>query len=360
MIELGFSPFLSSKISLQPEGNPKVFPSFSKNEIVAGKVIKSLSLKDVVLLINGRRFTARTHTPLEEGRILSLKVEEVLPVPVLKLLGTKFSSADVINIPVLLSAMKENIWKSMFEGIIELGLPKKDAALFKALLNDLSQQLFLKSSPDFLKTFIEKSGMSWEAKLGKLCLQKMAGKDSVDKLISDDLKGLSSKFLTINEEKEALLSRFVSTLKNIQLLNHIGLEQERKIFLPLPFQLPDGFLGVGQLLVHLNQEKNDEREKNGTEKNLFHITFLLELSDLGQLRADLNIKGKEIDAGFYLTKEETRLLIEQNIPSLVNNLEEKGFSIRRMTFHMKEIEILENALIKEIFNKEGSSVSWVA
>lgn len=360
MIDIGFSPSPASKISLQSKDNPKAFPKFSKNEIVAGKVIKSLSLKDVILLINGRKVMARTHAPLEEGRVLSLKVEEVLPVPVLKLMGTKFASSDVINIPVLLSAMKENLWQSMFEGINELGLPKGDAALFKALLNDLSQQLFLKSSPDLLKTFIEKSGMSWEAKLGKLCLQKMTSKDSVDKLIPDDLKGLSSKFLAINEDKEALLSRFVSTLKNIQLLNHIGLEQERKIFLPLPFQLPDGFFGVGQLLIHLNQKKNDEREKNGNEKNLFHITFLLELSDLGQLRADLNIKGKEIDANFYLTKEDTRLLLEKNIPSLINNLKEKGFSFRRMAFHMKEIEILENALIKEIFKKEGSSVSWVA
>jgi hypothetical protein len=279
---------------------------------------------------------------------------------VLKLLGTKFASSDVINIPLLLSAMKENLWKSMLEGINELGLPKGDQALFKELLNDLSQQLFLKSSPDLLKTFIEKSGMSWEAKLRKLCLQKITGNDSVDKLISDDLKGLSSKFLAINEENEALLHRFVSTLKNIQLLNHIGLEQERKIFLPLPFQLPDGFFGVGQLLIHLNQKKNDEREKYGNEKNVFHITFLLELSDLGQLRADLNIKGKEIDASFYLTKEETKLLIEKNIPLLINNLKEKGFSVRRTAFHMKEIENLESALIKEIFNKEGSSVSWVA
>ncbi len=86
----------------------------------------------------------------------------------------------------------------------------------------------------------------------------------------------------------------------------------------------------------------------------------MELSDLGQLRADLNIKGKEIDASFYLTKEETRFLIEKNIPLLINNLKEKGFSIRRMAFHMKEIEIIENALIEEIFKKEGSSVNWVA
>ena len=360
MIEIGFSPYSSFKIFLQSEDNSKVFPKFSKNEIVAGKVIKSISLKDVILLISGKRILARTHTPLKEGSVLSLKVEEVLPVPVLKLLGTKFASSDVINIPVLLSAMKENLWKSMFESINEFALSKADQTLFKALLNDLSQQLFLKSSPDLFKAFIEKSGMSWEAKLRKLYLQGITGKENVDKLISDDLKGLGSKFLAINEEKEALLQRFVSTIENIQLLNHIGLEQERKIFLPLPFQFPDGFFGVGQLLIHLNQKKSDEHGKNESEKNQFHITFLLELSDLGQLRADLNIKGKEIDASFYLTREETRLLLEKNMPSLINNLKEKGFLIRCMVFHMKEIEILENALIKEIFKKEGSSVSWVA
>ena len=360
MIEVHCSPLLSSKISLRSEENSTALPKFFKNEIVWGKVIKSLSLKDAVLLIKGRRIMARAHTPLEEGKILSLKVEEVSPVPVLTLLGTKFNRPEVINISMLLSSMKGNLWESAVEGISEYGFPKEDSVLFKKLLNDLSRKLFLKSSPDSLRVFIDKSGVSFEAKLRKYLLQKTIRGGVIEKLISDDLKGLASKFLAVNEEKQSLLHDFVSTLKNIQLLNHIGLEQERKIFLPLPFQLPDGLFGVGQLLIHLNQKKKDPLKKIGNDKAFYHLTFLLDLLDLGQLRADINVREKEIKGAFFLTKEETKLLIEKNIPSLVNNLKDKGFSIHGIKCHMKEIEVLENALIKEIIKKEGSTISWVA
>ena len=359
MIEIGSSPFLAFKRSLRSEDNQKIHSQFSKNEIVVGKVIKSLSPRDVILLVNGRKLLANTHTPLEKGSVLTLRVQQVSPTPVLKILGSGFADGNAINIPFLLSAIEENQWKSLFEGINELALPKDETAILKALLTDLSKELFLKPSPDLLKTIIEKSGLCWEAKLRELCLEKMTGKDSVEKLIAGDLKGLSSKLLSIGDDKEGLLSRFVSTLDNLQLLNHLGLEQERKFFLPLPLQLPDGFFGVGQLLIHFKQERHDGKGKYRDKQDIFRITFILEFSDLGQLRADVSIKGKEIDADFYLTKEETRLLVEKNISSLINNLEEKGFSIRRTAFRMKAVESLENALIKEIFEKQGSSVSWV-
>ena len=138
------------------------------------------------------------------------------------------------------------------------------------------------------------------------------------------------------------------------------MEQQRKIFLPLPLQLPNGFFGVGQLLIHFHEKKSNERKQAENEKDLFQITFLLELSNFGQLRADLDIEGKEIDVSFYLTKEESRLLLEKHISLLINNLNEKGFSVRRTAFHMKEVENLEDVLIKDICKIEGSSLSWVA
>lgn len=363
MIEVSYPPSSASKISLQPEANPKSFLKLFKNEVVEGSVIKSSSLGEALLLINGRRVMAKTYVPLREGSVLSLKVEEIVPIPTLKVLGIKFTDSDAINISMILSAIKENLWKTIFENIHHYGLPKEALSLFRELMTDLSLRLFLKSNPELLRVFIDKSGLSWEGKLRKAALTRTIGRDNLNKLIEGDLKGLASRFLALKGENGVLkdvLERFVSTIKNIQLLNHLGLEQERKIFLPIPIQFSNGLFTVGQLLIHIPQKGKDGDTKQGIDKKFFRITFLLELSNLGPLRADLNIKGKEIGGRFLLTKEEAKLLIEKSIPIFISRLKEKGFSVRSMECHLKDPETVKQSLIEEIFQEEGNTISLVA
>ena len=200
MIEVSYLPYSAAKISLQPEANSKPLLKLFKNEVVEGKVMQSFSSGNVLLLINGRRVMARSYVPLKEGKILSLKVEETVPIPTLKLLGIKFMDSNAINTSILLSAIKENLWKSTFENINHSGLPKEVLSPFKELIHNLSMGLFLKSTPKLLWELIDKSGLNWEAKLRKILLAKKIGGASLDKLIQKDLKGLASKFLALKEE----------------------------------------------------------------------------------------------------------------------------------------------------------------
>ena len=360
MIQASDPPRSATKISLHPEADSKSLLTLSKNEVFDATVLKSFSLDKALLLIKGRRVMARTYAPLREGRVLSLKAEEISPVTTLKLLGREFLHSDAINIATLLSAIKENLWSSLTENINQYGLPKEALSLFKELMNDLSLRLFLKSQPELLRILIDKSGLSWEAKLRKAVLNKTISGDNLSKLIEGDLKGQASRFLAFGEEKGVLLKRFVSTMKNIQLLNKFGLEQDRKILLPIPIQFPNGLFTVGQLLIRLPQEGDDENRKQRSDKNPFRITFLLELSNLGPLRVDLSIKGKEIEGKFLLTREEAKLLIEKSIPVFVSRMKEKGFSIRSIECHLKDPEIVTESLIKEIIQEEGSTISLVA
>jgi len=359
--EVSYLPFSTAKISLQPEANSKSHLKLFKNEIVEGKVVQSFSSGNVLLLIKGRRVMAKTYVPLREGRILSLKVEETVPIPTLKLLGVKFTDSDAINISIILSAIKENLWRSTFENVNHYGLPKEALSPFKELIHNLSMGLFLKSTPELLWELIDKSGLNWEAKLRKILLEKkIGGAANLDKLIQKDLKGLASRFLALKEEDGGFLKRFVSAIKNIQLLNHLGLEHDRKIFLPIPMQFPDGLFTLGQLLIHLPQKEKDSDTRKRIDKNPFRITFLLELSNLGPLRADLSIKGKEIGGRFLITKEEIKLLIKNNIPSLINKLKDKGFTVSSIECHLKDPEMVKQSLIREIIHQEGNTISLVA
>jgi len=353
-------PSSGSKISLKPDPCITSPLKLHKNEVLEGKVLKSLSSGNALLLINGEKVIARTHVPLSEGTVLSLKVEETLPTPVLKVLGIRLTGSDAINISMILSAMKENLWKSIHENIDHQGLSQVERAQFRELMDDLSLRLFSKSAPDMLKTLIDKSGLGWEAKLLRAFMNKTITGDNLNKLIGGDLKGLVSRFLGLNQKNGVLLRRFVSTIENIQLLNHLGLEQERKILLPVPIQFADGLFTLGQLLIHLPRKEKDEGGKQKPDKNVFSISFLLELSNLGPVRADLAIKGEEIEGRFLLAKEETKSLIENNILSFISNLKDRGFKIRHMDCHLKEPGLIRQPLLNEIVQEEGNTICLVA
>ena len=280
-MKISYPQFSTSRISLQPEANSKSLLKLSKNEVVEGKVLRTFSSDNALLLIKGRRVMARSYVPLKEGKILYLQVEETAPTPTLKLLGTLVS-------------------------------------------------------------------------------KKIGGAASLDKLMQGDLKGLVSRLVALNEKKGTPLKRFVSGIKNIQLLNHPGLEQDRKIFIPIPIQFPDGLFTLGQLLIHLGQKEKNGSTRKKIDENPFRITFLLELSNLGPLRADLSIKGKEIRGTFLITKEEIKFFIKNNIPSLINKLKGKGFTVSSIECHLKDHEIVKQSLVEEIIHQEGNAISLVA
>ena len=360
MIQPGSPTWHASKIYLKSEGRATSPPILIKNEIVHGKVLKSFSLSKSLLFIKGKKVIAGTHVPLREGMVLSLKVEEVSPNPILKLLDTKINSRNAVNTSMIRSAIKENIWKSLCEGLNHDPLFGTEIKQFGQLMNDLSQRLFLNPDAELLRGIIENSGICWEAKLKNLLLRKTTDKHNINKLATKDLKGLGSKILSLMEGKEGFLKRFLSAIENIQLLNHMGLEQDKKLFIPIPVQFPDGFFTVGQLLIQLDQKKKGDHEEEKRNKGLFKISFLLELSNLGSLRSDLTIKEKEIHGKFILAREEAKMIIEENLPTFINTLQKKGFSVLQMECQIKAPEIVTQSLVKEIIKEEGCTISLVA
>jgi hypothetical protein len=351
---------LATKIALQPDTQARSPLPLTKDEVIAGQVLKVLPQGKVTLLIKGRQVTAKSTLPLTPGKFLSFKVENISPFPTLKLLGTTFRESGAVNASMVLSAVKENLWESLFEYIKQSGLPKGDLAQFRALMNDVTWRIFTESNPELLRVLIAKSGLGWEAKLRKTVLNKGINGKAFKQLIEGDLKGMISKLLGLQDKESVLLHKAVSMIKNTQLLNLTSPDQDRKIFLPIPIQLPEGVYTVAQLLIHLPRGNDrDASSKNG-EKDLFRISFLLELSRLGPIRADITIRGKEITGNFLFTTEEAKTMFEKNLWVFINRMEEKGFKINQMTCKLKDPETVSKPLLNEIIQEGEGHMSLFA
>lgn len=314
----------------------------------------------MLLLVKGERLIANTHAALDEGSAVTLKVEKASPDPILKLMKIEGENVDVVNTSIILNGIERNLWKTIIENLDQSSLPIKEKELLKELVRDTSEKFFSKPSPDMLAELLNKSGLFWENKIREYLTSRNPQSINIQELLTGDLKGLISKLMTSESGKSEHFTRFFSMIQNVQLLNHFGFDQDGKIFIPLPLQLADGYFTVGQLLIHSDQHKNGRGRQTAVKNGSFRVSFLLELSSLGPLRADLAIHDKQITGRFLTIKIETKHILEKYLPSLIDALSDKGFSISHLECHVREPKLVNDTLIKEIIPEESCNISLVA
>ncbi len=361
MTQFSHSPIRSSRLSLQSIDKDISRPPFAKDEIVRGVVLKSISKNSVLMLIKGKRVIANTHVPLSDGSAVTLKVEKMHPNPVLKLINIESEGTDnIINASMILDGVKKNLWKTIIENMDQFSFSVRDKELLNNLIINISKKLFPNPTPDTLMKSIHESGLGWENKIRELLVSNTHQPAEIQNLLAGDLKGLLSKLITSTDGKNEHLNNLFSMIQNVQLLNHFGSEQDGKIFIPLPLQFPDGSFTVGQLLIQADQHSNDQSGKKEKRDGFFKISFLLELSNLGPLRADIAVRGRQISGRFLTVKEETRNILEKNLPDFIAAFNDRGFSISHLECHVKEPKQVNDTLVKEIIRKESCSINLVA
>jgi len=333
---------------------------FVENEIIKGKVLKVLDSETAILLINGRSYTAGTMIALKAGDFLEMKVKELLPVPVLTPVGIQHDRPGVSNISVILSALKENLWKLVYEKISVGPDSITEAALWNQIAKDLPEKLLNDGSSESLRKMIENTGIFWEAKLKNASGQKSIDGNQIRHLIDSDLKGSLLRLISETGGEDLDSLRLLSAMKNIQILDRLGFEQDRKIFLPIPVLLPDGHFIIIQLLFQFPFKEKDVNENSIGEKHSLKISVLLELSKLGPIRADFTIKGKMVEGVFKIAVPETLKLVESGIPAFVKSLEDKELKIQHIGCMLKKPEIVTQPLLLEIIQTTDNNINLVA
>lgn len=311
----------SSEVVIQRgEGKKNTLLSFVKDQVVQAKVLDILPSGSARLLINNRTVTAKTSMLLRPGEEIQLKVLEQKEEVLLKLMGPvqKMTPSQISSLTRLFS---EN---ESITDVTRINIPR-----VKDLLLDLALKSG-KADKAFLPKLIEKSGMTWENKTAKLMQEPVPDlKQSLALLLNQDIKALIRKELLMagpdHPESLNTAASFSETLENFQLLNKHSSESGR-FLLPFPVFSENAFR-FGQLLIDTGGKN---RNGESSADKLINISFLLDMSLLGPLRADFSILKKEISGRFLLTDEETCQYFRSMIPELKKRLESVDYKVHEI------------------------------
>nr|CBX30142.1 hypothetical protein N47_D29510 [uncultured Desulfobacterium sp.] len=331
--------------------------NFAENEIIKGRVFKILDPETAIISIKGQNFSAKTLLPLKIGADLIFTVVKSSPVPVLRSLGLQLIKPEPANISTILSAIKDNLWKTVFEKIAAV----KDMAPLKMsysqIIENLPKKLFESGNVEYLKEIIDRSGLFFEAKL-KMAIEKNPPEaKQISQILKNDIKGLLADFISKTDDGET--KQLLSVIKNLQMLDVSGLDQEKKIFIPLPLLFPDGHFCIAQLLIQLPVISKDAPEESAEDKAPLKVSLLLDLSGIGPIRADFTLKDKMVYGVFIAVTADTVELLEDGIKYFAKNLEKIGFSVRHIECRLKEPEVVTEPLILDIIQTTENNINLV-
>lgn len=329
------------------QGKAQAIPLFVKDQIVPAKVLDVLSQGNARLLINNRVLTAKTDMLLRPGEEIRLKVLDEKDSVILKLVG-----------PV------QKITLSQISSLIRFFSGKESAMDISRMnmqgMKDLLFDISLKSgdaNSDFLPDLMEKIGLNFEHKLTGLFDMQGSSKDiqqALSLLFKQNLKALIQKELflagpdqPVGNDMAASLSEL---LENLQILNHQGGEAGRYL-LPLPVFSGDIFR-FGQLFIDTGGKSGSEPES--PSDRLIQVSFLLDMSHLGPLRADFSILKKEISGRFFFKDQDICHYVQSMLPDLRERLEKRDYSVREIRCFSDEKTGLEPFNLIERLLKAGS------
>jgi len=337
-----------SEMVIQRDAGKTIGSVLKKDQVVTAKVLQILTQGKAQLLINGQKMIAQTGLSLNPGEELKLQVVQQKGAVLLKLLEPSPSVETKPLVSLIRFLSKNNALSDI-------------ARIKNPVIQNILSETALKSGrrdDSFLPRLIENNGMSLEQKMGSLV--KTQGQDRIGlnllQLHNLDLKGaLLNELAMATSQGETMgktVSALLDTLESFQLINTQSSESGRYL---LPFPVFEGpVLNFGQLLIDTGGNKED---KNSDNPKLIRVSFLLNLTNLGAVRADFSILKKAITGRFLLEDDRICEYLKSLIPELKLRFEQIEYTMGNIDcFTAKKAEIDPNVLMESLFERGDSSV----
>lgn len=339
---------LISQIHINKTNNsPIVLSNLENNQIINAKVLEILPNNKAVLLVNNQKIFAKTLIPLNISDNIELKVLQNQDTIVLKLVSS-------------MTGQKLGQLSSIINFLFEDKISSK-ILNFKGV-KDLLSELSLKSDKadkNFLPRLLEKNGMTWDKKLAKVLLKGEGSlkdtKNLLANLQKNDLKGLFLKAILLsktdsNSKDVKEMKNYVKIIEEFQILNKNSSSSGRFL---IPFPVLDvSKFSFGQLFIDMGQK--DTRKGKNSDK-LITISFLLNMTKIGAIRANFTVLNKAITGEFVMTDEVVSTYIESKIPNLIKNLAKIEYQVHRITCRIVKKEALSPSCFIESLVKDGNN-----
>ncbi len=336
----------SSQMLIKDEGsNKQNLPGFKNNQIVKAKILQRMPNGKALILVGNQKIMAKTAMLLKPGEDVQLQVISQSSDIVLKLIHPvqKLTTKQISSLVTLFSKNSS---------IIDI----TDSRMEK--IKDIFYEISLKSGKtdkNFLPRLIDKSGITFENKIVNILSGSKSDEDIkiiMNNLLKQDIKGsilqelLAGAQNPLKTGSAKMASLFLETMENFQLLNHQSSDSGR-FLLPFPI-FSESTFSFGQLLIETG-DKNKNRQKDSDK--IVNISFLLDMSELGPVRADFSILKKDISGEFLLQNSDTCEFVKSMIPELKTRLakiEYRAVQIECKTVSKVELDpgSLIEALIK--------------
>jgi hypothetical protein len=235
------------------------------------------------------------------------------------MLSTVFNPQERANL--------SNNLSSLLNGQTVIDNIAQGSASFKETLSFIMDNLPMldKSSAEKLLQAPEYSKLLEEAFLQKWTItpEKASKKDSVSNLyhqLTEDLEKLSNltKSLKDSEENQRLDTPIKNMKENLQFMKDLN---EAFTYLQLPMKFKDQTAHTDLYVMRRKKSLSDSKEN-------LSVLLHLDMSNLGSLNIYIQMNsGNRIQADFYIEDTDAGLLIKENLPSLTNALEKKGYSL---------------------------------
>ena len=289
----------------------------------------------------------------------------------MKLVEPGVSGSGGVTGLLAMSALRKSPYESLIRLLAPLVLsgdgstdPKAPNVLVRlwGLLNRISFSSEQVNNRQFLKSFIDGSGMLLEHKIRSFLLSDTHSTNNLDDMIGQDLKGLALKAMadgvTNRSVSTEFISRFIDSLELFQLVNVSRLEDHGQLFFTIPLQLDEQF-GFGELFIKLPKKGEDEQsDKDGDQ--VLRVSFLLHMSSLGPVRADVSVFQKAIRVCFVVSQEEIQALFNNSKELLKLQLERHGFNLQEITCRLQEADLLaQSSLVEELLDFDEHEVNLV-
>ncbi|MCP4021363.1 MAG: flagellar hook-length control protein FliK, partial [Desulfobacteraceae bacterium] len=100
-----------------------------------------------------------------------------------------------------------------------------------------------------------------------------------------------------------------------------------------------------------------DKEDKQSDGRVINLSFLLDMTNLGPLRADFSILKKAITGRFLLCDDDIRQFISTMIPQLKERMEKQGYQVHQITCEtVEKVDLAVNTLIEETLRMEDDRV----